>query len=158
MVAAFNAPRNPLDWWTSRQPLRLEMSLHRIAGITTQLEAVIAEYNALTRGALLPTHNGRDGAESAETRTNTLPALAARHTSPAQCRHVAEKLRELGAHAVAAARDIQASVRGAHSTNPFDVTGAVAELVVLASWLRSAHTALLAELWGTTNELVEAQA
>lgn len=151
MIAAFAPSRNPLDWFGNRQPLRLEMALHRIAGIVTHLEAVIAEYNALTRGALLPSRSGRSGSEPTETRTNTLSTLAARRPSPAQCRRVAERLHELETHAVAAARDIQQSVRGAHSTNPFDVTGAVAELVILASWLRNQQITLLAELWGTTN-------
>lgn len=151
LIAAFAAPRNPLEWWGNRHPLRLEMALHRMAGITAQLEAVTTEYNALTRGRLQLGSNGRVGTESGETQTNRLPAVTPRRPSQAQCRRVAEGIRQLGVEAVAAARDIQASISGAHGTNPFDVTGAVAELVVLASWLRQAQGALQAELWGTTN-------
>jgi hypothetical protein len=133
-------------WRNTRNPVFVQLCAQSLAGITEELESVLATCASLT-GYALPSSEGTDTlASTGEPGIQLVPAAPTEHPmypTVGHGRSPADVLRIVHQYTVATAEHIRAGISGPQAANPFALKVAIGELYVLVAFLRAAQ----AQLW-----------
>jgi hypothetical protein len=147
----------------ARDPLRLSMSLYKLIGVTTHLEAGLAQWlddlyhtnphlravPAAPRKAsggtppippILPSAPAKQSPAAGQPAPPSQPLVWPVSTIPLLPRYKSRKmvreLRRIFQSLLMATQTIQASIRGAKATNHLELAGAIVQTQVLVEWVR----------------------